>query len=261
MKNPLPTVARALLACLFAASTQLHAAAIFTPNSMPTGWVGEIDVSSFDFGDGTQTIFKGDYIKGAWTGDLSAFPVDGFGTVLFDAQRWSASDELDAQVVGTGYDTARRIVTLMGDGTKIPFRWESMDATQRSKFDNDKTKGPNLVNHLRGDRTNETPKGAQYRSRTHVLGDIIHSRPLFVDHPTAPRVYVGANDGMLHSFDTDTGDEVFAYVPSFFISPVDTTKFSPVRRDDSIWRVTLRADCLEFLRARIIGGRLLGLRG
>ena len=44
----------------------------------------------------------------------------------------------------------------------------------------------------RGDRANESPKGALYRPRGHVRGDIIHSRPLFVPHTTEPRVYVGA---------------------------------------------------------------------
>lgn len=32
--------------------------------------------------------------------------------------------------------------------------------------------------------------------------------------PRRPMVYVGANDGMLHGFDADTGIETFAYVPS-----------------------------------------------
>jgi type IV pilus assembly protein PilY1 len=27
-------------------------------------------------------------------------------------------------------------------------------------------------------------------------------------------VYIGANDGMLHAFDADNGDELFAYVPN-----------------------------------------------
>ncbi|UEX78906.1 pilus assembly protein [Spiribacter halobius] len=76
------------------------------------------------------------------------------------------------------------------------------------------------------------------------LGDITHSSPVFVGRPpfsgrnggawpassgdTYPEfqeanasrdgvVYVGANDGMLHAFSTDTGEELFAYVPSILI--------------------------------------------
>jgi len=36
--------------------------------------------------------------------------------------------------------------------------------------------------------------------------------------PRAPMVYVGANDGMLHGFDADTLDEVFAYIPNLVFS-------------------------------------------
>ena len=226
MKTRPSTLARAALACLFAVSASVHAAAIFTPNNMPTGWVGEVDVSDYNFTDGLQTIFKADYIKGEWSGNLSAFPVDADGTVLFDAERWSGGAQPGLDEVS--YDTGRRIVTMKKDGTKIPFRWASLDSTQQSPL-GDSTKGPMVLNYIRGDKSNEDPNGQKYRVRAHTLGDIIHSRPLFVDHSTDPRVYVGANDGMLHAFDADSGDEVFAYVPSFFISPLNTANFSHIK--------------------------------
>src|SRR5438046_1261542 len=128
MKTRLPATARIALACLFAVSANLHAAAIFVPNSMPTGWVGEVDVTDFNFTDGLQTIFKGDYIKGEWSGNLSAFPVDSDGTVLFSAERWSGGAQPGLDTVS--YDTGRRIVTMKTDGSKIPFRWASLNSTQ-----------------------------------------------------------------------------------------------------------------------------------
>ena len=52
------------------------------------------------------------------------------------------------------------------------------------------------------------------------LGAIVHSQPLALYYQknlpeltNAPRVFVGANDGMLHSFD-GSGNETFAYIPS-----------------------------------------------
>jgi Tfp pilus tip-associated adhesin PilY1 len=231
MKTPLPAIARTAIAWLFAVSASVHAAPIFTPNNMPTGWVGEVDVSAFDFTDGLQRIFKGDFIKGEWSGNLTSFPVDMDGTVLLDAANWSSVDNLDGQ----DWSTGRRIVTMKSDGTKIPFRFLSLSTTQAKDVDSSKSQptsviGPNIINHIRGDATNEKPNGTNlYRPRQHKLGDIIHSRPLFVDHATDPRVYVGGNDGMLHSFDADSGDEVFAYVPSFFISPVATSNFSNIK--------------------------------
>jgi len=103
-----------------------------------------------------------------------------------------------------------------------------------------------VVDWLVGDRTNEqttaNPNGT-LRARTRLLGDIADSDPVFAyddDYgwgvlPTAmgggasyfgylsgskietgrPKMlYVGANDGMLHGFNADTGTEVFAYVPN-----------------------------------------------
>ncbi len=94
--------------------------------------------------------------------------------------------------------------------------------------------GRDIVDYLRGDDTHEGG-GRNFRSRTNLLGDIVNSSPRFVGAPKfrypdameadsyddfksthASRdgvVYVGANDGMLHAFDGDTGDEVLAYVP------------------------------------------------
>jgi type IV pilus assembly protein PilY1 len=89
--------------------------------------------------------------------------------------------------------------------------------------------GENLVNYLRGVRTNE---GGYYRSRESVLGDIVSSEAKYVKTPLsnytdtgfgkfksdqatrAGTVYVGANDGMLHAFDGTTGQENWAYIPS-----------------------------------------------
>src|SRR5436190_6586060 len=226
MKTKLFPLSRLLMACLLAVSAEARAVAVFAPNNQPTGWVGEVDVTNFDFSDGLETMFKGDYIKGEWSGNLSAYPVDSDGSVLFSAERWSggAQPGLDA----ADYDIGRRIVTMKADGTKIPFRWASLATTQQSPL-GDNTKGPMVLNYVRGDRTNEKPNGQNYRPRAHILGDIVHSRPLYVYDSAYPRVYVGANDGMLHAFDADSGDEVLAYLPSFFISPVAATSFSHIK--------------------------------
>ena len=73
--------------------------------------------------------------------------------------------------------------------------------------------------------------GYGLRPRNSLLGDIIHSEPVYVGRPSlflndtayqsfasrhASRkemVYVGANDGMLHGFNALTGKEELAYVP------------------------------------------------
>ena len=47
-----------------------------------------------------------------------------------------------------------------------------------------------------------------------LMGGIVHSKPLAIDYNDSDttRIFVGANDGMFHSFDQD-GNEVFAYIP------------------------------------------------
>lgn len=121
------------------------------------------------------------------------------------------------------------VIDLM---SQSPHAVGTADATEIS---NNQAYGEALVNYLRGDRVNEGA-GQDFRIRGSVLGDIVNSDPKFVAEPTgryaddlesksyndfktdnATRdgvVYVGANDGMLHGFDEDTGNEVIAYVPT-----------------------------------------------
>jgi hypothetical protein len=122
------------------------------------------------------------------------------------------------------------IFTLKSDGTRIPFRWASLSATQQSAIGNT-TIGPKILDFVRGDRTNEMPNGSKFRARKSVLGDIIHSRPYYVEGTPFSTVYVGSNDGMLHAIDAQTGNERYAYVPSMLISklsslaPIDPTPY------------------------------------
>ncbi len=110
-------------------------------------------------------------------------------------------------------------------------QWSSFDSSQK-----DLAKEDNLVEFLSGkndyEQTAAVPADRLYRSREKILGDIIDSDPTFVGKAkndflddgyadfklaTASRaetVYVGANDGMLHAFNAQTGDERWAFVPS-----------------------------------------------
>lgn len=96
--------------------------------------------------------------------------------------------------------------------------------------------GQQRLEYLRGNRTGE---GTTFRRRSSVLGDFYSSSPAVVSGPRylinisnqlegntayttfaqsianrTPRVYVGANDGMLHGFNAVTGVEEFAFIPS-----------------------------------------------
>jgi type IV pilus assembly protein PilY1 len=80
-----------------------------------------------------------------------------------------------------------------------------------SLLDADSAEASAIVDFIRGDDSNEQDQGGTYsfRARGSKLGDIVHSSPLLAGNV----LYVGSNNGMLHAFDVDTGDEIFAYVP------------------------------------------------
>jgi type IV pilus assembly protein PilY1 len=104
--------------------------------------------------------------------------------------------------------------------------------------------GRKLVDFLRGDRSNEgdvSDFSKYFRKRVSVLGDIVGSEATYVGKTPwsytdngygnfrnkskieggvadrVPMIYVGANDGMLHAFKAKTGEEAWAFVPSFLL--------------------------------------------
>ncbi|MGE5255046.1 MAG: pilus assembly protein [Hyphomicrobiales bacterium] len=61
---------------------------------------------------------------------------------------------------------------------------------------------------------NDTARQNLFTSvRTGEFGDIIHSEPAVVTYDTKTVIYVGANDGLLHAVDDDTGQELWSFVP------------------------------------------------
>ena len=114
-------------------------------------------------------------------------------------------------------------------------QWSSLTTTQQTT-----AAGANLLKFLRGqtgyeDRTSNAENDRLYRSRDAVLGDALESQPAFMGPPVfnypysgysafkaaksgrAASVFMGTNDGMMHSFDAANGAERWAYVPSMVI--------------------------------------------
>ena len=197
-------------------------------------------------------VFRSFYNTKNNTGDLIAQKIEPDGTVIDDPV-WNAAARLDevapdARVILT-YDRYKPVApaTNVNFGQGVPFRPASLNVDQRSVFseepagsqqDLEVSQG---VAYLRGDNSNERPTGS-FRERPGIegrLGDIVHSAPTFIGIPSRlgrdrqpfpqsdlysqfrfsnknrdPLVYVAANDGMLHGFDAETGDEVIAYLPN-----------------------------------------------
>ncbi len=177
-----------------------------------------------------------------------------------NAPLWSAATQLDALVAGTGWDTNRRIVTINDEYQgRIPFRLASLATSQRipSTPDGRRSSPPTaqqVLDYLRGDKSNEGSGTTNFRIRSHILGDIVYSGAVPVGAPSqpyddagnpgytafaahnksrTPMVYVGANDGMMHAFDDSTtanaGKETWAFIPSALFSSV-TIRTTPIKR-------------------------------
>ena len=56
------------------------------------------------------------------------------------------------------------------------------------------------------------PKGPTAK-RDWILGAFIHSRPVVIHYADRTAIYAGANDGILHAFDDQTGEELWAFIP------------------------------------------------
>ena len=209
------TVPRLLAVALIASAGTLFATATFTPANQPTGWMAQAEVSDFNLISGAETVYETDFERQNYSGNIYAYPVDASGVIDKPAERWTggAADNIDAQ----NYNTGRTIFTLKSDGTRIPFRWASLAAAQQTALGGN-TNGSKILDFVRGDRSNENPNGAKFRARVSTLGDMIHSRPYYVEGATNSTVYVGANDGMLHAINASNGNERYAYVPSMLIS-------------------------------------------
>jgi len=182
------------------------------------------------------TFNPGSATSNAWIGDLSEYGVSA-SAAINATPTWSAQAQLDAQ--GTSryiatwdpYHLVGTTVTPAGVG----FSWSNLSSTLQSELQPSDSNGSLRVSYLRGDHSHEQNQtGGIFRTRAHLLGDIVDSSPAFVGPPSdyfpdasyqafvtlaananrTPILYVGANDGMLHGFNANTGKEVMGFIPN-----------------------------------------------
>lgn len=190
--------------------------------------------------NGTNATFQARFDTSDWSGDIRSEPLNtsGTNTVTVGTATWSAAERLNLL---TAPETTRNIVIGRPGATASPvataFTWVDIGIAMQdnlSKLTTSSTAdtlGQNRINFLRGNKSDE---GTLFRTRTKLLGDIVNSGIVFAGPPTAsasntpayatfytnnltrtPTLYVGANDGMMHAFNANTGDELFGYIPSW----------------------------------------------
>lgn len=185
-------------------------------------------------------------------GSVSASGTGAQGS-LWDAGKLLTNKNYDTgrEIITYKPSSSTGIAFRWPNNTRNP-RITELDSAQISKLEINPTSGAvdNLgearLNYIRGSKTDEQLNGGTFRDRTGILGDVIHSAPHFVSAPSyqyanewptgaaenaisytnfkstyanrAKMLYFGANDGMLHALNADTGVEEFAYVPGALFS-------------------------------------------
>ena len=225
-----------LLACM--GSTLATAGPPFVSALQPIGYVAQVELSNDLLRPAGAMVFHGQFERKWWSGNVWAHRVDAMGKVDGDTAWWpgGAAERIDAQ----HHDTGRLIATMKDDGSRVGFRWNQLSETQRGYLGSS-----SILDFLRGDRSNEAPTpGKLLRQRGSVLGDIVHARPYLVQDRTAPTLFVGANDGMLHAInascasaarssgcDVNGGNERWAYVPSMLMPRMKNLSAEPYVHD------------------------------
>lgn len=190
--------------------------------------------------DVDTVIYQARFDSEDWRGEMLAFEIEPDGSI--GDLKWNAGD-LIPEHSSRNIFTSRPGVSPFG----AEFQWANLTAAQQLAL-NTNLPGSNdglgelRVAYLRGDTAQERRFGGTFRNRlVTVLGDVVNSDPFYVGRTDygysslpdatesaayvtfrssaayqqrAEMLYFGANDGMLHAIDADTGDEMFAYVPA-----------------------------------------------
>ena len=144
---------------------------------------------------GGDRVFQSSFNSATWDGELVAKNSSNIAQTL-----WRASEHVPGA-------TSRKIfIWKSGTTPGTEFLWSNLTADQQTALGSQE-----IVNYIRGDQSKEIQNGGTFRNRNKLLGDIIHSSPYYVKDSNT--VFVGANDGMLHAFNAETGAEIFAYIP------------------------------------------------
>lgn len=179
--------------------------------------------------------------------DVEGVPaLDDNGQILATARSyWSTSmDGSDVEKGGVGEvlmnrnfsSNPRKIYTYLGTNPDLTHSSNAFNEANITPamlgLGNDTNARDKLVRFVYGYDAydDEPPFGSTSEKRSWILGSFLHSRPLVVHYDSRSLIYAGANDGMLHAFDDETGEELWAFIPPNLLNKLQA----------------LHADVLEF---------------
>lgn len=189
--------------------------------------------------DESTRIFQTQFNNEKWEGHLLSYDLNTTNNEgSTRAQQWNAANKIEAFNI-------RKLMSYNPQASNnkgINFLWDELNNTQKQDFQknvNNKVAKKRL-NWIRGEQKNEDNTNGPFRERSNLLGDIIHSSPIFSgqrenfgytsltaqqggakypDFLTAKQsrqaaIFLGSNDGMLHAFNANTGEELFGFIPN-----------------------------------------------
>lgn len=188
----------------------------------------------------SRSVYKTSFKAGSWSGEFFKETLNPATGSL--ARAWTAQIPL-----------SRTIKMADAKGGLVDFQWNNLSDKQKTALNKNEEggvdeNGAKRLDYIRGDQSLE---GKGFRQRSTVLGDIVNSGPVIVagaqylgymadalegsgsnysqfqtkQSKVRQQIYVGANDGMLHAFDANTGMETFAFVPSAVIEHLNQLTF------------------------------------
>ncbi|MDI9240786.1 PilC/PilY family type IV pilus protein [Lysobacter sp. LF1] len=157
-------------------------------------------------------LFQATYFSGEWSGDVQAFSLVG-GTIA-STESWSVKTYAAANATAF---TNRGVYTFDGTaGATFPTSDASLPQTQVSLLGRStglaQVSAANNASYIKGSAALEKSNGGKLRNRASRIGDIVNSSPFYVK--ATDTLFIGANDGMLHSINAGTGAVRFSYVPA-----------------------------------------------
>lgn len=214
---------------------------IFSRGSTANRNIAGSAAASKNFTQAGSFIYQGAFDTSDWSGDVLAIPIminTNNEASISPVNTWSAATKLSNLASPA---STRNIVVGRPGAASSPaasaFTWAAIDDAMKANLaksvpsDNADGFGEARLNYLRGDNSQE---GTRFRVRKKLLGDIVNSGVVYSGTPTAsisgangysdfyaanasrtPVVFAGANDGMMHAFNANTGDELFGYIPSW----------------------------------------------
>jgi type IV pilus assembly protein PilY1 len=189
--------------------------------------------------DSGSLIYQASFNSSEWSGRIQAYSLGNSGAL--DSVYWDTNSAGKIPAHGL-----RNIVTGVGNQGALSTaavnfsiaNWDNLAATQRSLMQLSGDSANDAKARLDWVRGNQSRESSDFRSRLKILGDIVNSDPFYVGTSEdygyhllsgtegtsyitfltnkasrTPMLYVGANDGMLHGLNAQTGVETFAYVP------------------------------------------------